>query len=131
MNLLTLKRKPENKALVLGFIGELGSGKTTFIKAFVRELGVKKRVTSPTFIIVKRFHIPGKTKYKNVFHIDAYRVSKRKELFKAGVENAVNEPSNIVLVEWADKAKGILPKETTWIKLKHGKKQGQREIIIN
>ena len=125
------KRKSSKNSLVIGLTGELGAGKTTFIKSFIRALGVKKRVTSPTFLILRRFKLPRGGAYKNVFHIDAYRIAKSKELKEVGIEDIINDSTNIILVEWADKVGGVLPKEMIWLKFKHGEKENERQITIN
>ncbi len=125
-----LKTKPKEEAVVIGFVGELGAGKTTFIKSLVRQLGVSKRVTSPTFLVIRRYSLPKKEKYKNVFHIDAYRVGGR-DLGGLGFQELVSDSKNIVLVEWADRVNGILPNSIIWIKLKYGKSKNERHITFN
>ena len=126
-----IKRKPSKNSLVIGLSGELGAGKTTFIKSFIRELGVRKRVTSPTFLILRRFQLPKGKIYKNVFHIDAYRLKEGKDLNEVGIKDIISNPVNIVLVEWADRVKSILPKEMIWLEFKYGEKENERQIIIN
>ena len=69
--------------------------------------------------------------FKNIFHVDAYRISDAKELLEVGVEEILKNPLNIVLVEWADRVKRVLPKETIWVKFKYGKERNEREIIID
>ena len=127
----TLKnRKPGKNALVVGFTGELGAGKTTFIKSFTRSMGVRRKITSPTFLILRRFKINNKF-FSNIFHIDAYRIKKESELSMVGIEKILENPSNIVLVEWADRIKKVLPKTTIWVKFKYGKKRDERTITID
>ncbi len=111
--------------VVLGLVGDLGAGKTTFIKGLVKGLGVRGRITSPTFLIMRKFH-GGK---RNIYHIDAYRVG-RGDLLKLGFKEALKSP-NIIVVEWADKVKGILPPGTIWIKLEHGKHENERQLTFN
>lgn len=126
-----VNKAPGSKALVVGFTGELGAGKTTFIKSFIRALGVKKKITSPTFLISRRFNLPRGSMYKNVFHIDAYRISNNSGLSEIGIENIINNQGNMVLVEWADRMKHVLPKDMIWVKFKHGKGESQRHITIS
>ena len=114
-----------NSLVIIGFVGELSTGKTTFIKSLIKGLGYNKRVVSPTFIILKRFTI----RKRDIYHIDAYRVKSR-DLLKLGFEKAIKSP-NIVLIEWADRVKNILPKGTIWLKLEHGANQNERRITIN
>jgi len=119
------------KALIIGLTGELGAGKTTFIKSFMRELGIRNKITSPTFIILRRFKLPKGGNYKNIFHIDAYRLSKEKELSEIGIDKEMKNPENIILIEWADRIEKVLPKGTIWLKFKYGKNRNERHIIIN
>ena len=121
---LAHKKQP----LVLALCGELGAGKTTFTQAFARALGVKKRILSPTFLIMKRFPLT-QSIFQNLYHIDAYRVG-TSDLKKLDIEKILNGP-NIVLIEWADRVKKILPKGTVWIKFEHGARENERQITIN
>lgn len=125
-----LKTKPEKKALVVGLKGELGTGKTTFTKAFLRTLGVKDRVASPTFIFSRRYRSRLKY-YKNIWHFDVYRLHSLKGVEEIGLAEAISQNENLVLVEWADKVKGILPKGTIWVEFKHGVKSNERNITFN
>ena len=108
------------KAIVLGLIGDLGGGKTTFLKGFAKGLGIKKKILSPTFLILRKIQIPKpkfqtKSKiqnlnFRNFFHIDCYRIKKPKEIFNLGFKEIISDPQNIVAVEWADRVSKILPK---------------------
>ncbi len=100
--------RSKKKSFVIGLKGKLGSGKTTFIQGFAKGLGIKEKILSPTFVIMKKFN--------NFYHIDCYRVQKTKELLDLGFKEIISNPENIVAVEWADKIKRIMPKNTFWIK---------------
>ena len=95
-------------AVVIGLQGELGAGKTRFVQGFAKGLGIKRRLTSPTFVLIK--------KYKNLYHIDCYRLSKSKDLLDLDFKEIVSNPDNIILIEWAEKVCKILPKDTIWMK---------------
>lgn len=110
--------------------GDLGAGKTTFVQGFLKGLGSKRRATSPTFILMRRHALRARGKFKNVFHIDAYRLKTPKHFAPLDMEVILNEPRNIILIEWPEQAKRFLPKNTTWIKFKHGKKENERTITI-
>ena len=128
-------------ALVLALYGDLGSGKTTFARVFAEVLGVKEKVKSPTFIIMRKSQIPSsksqakskiqknKTKYKYFYHFDVYRINSEKEILNLGWEEIISNPENVVLVEWADKIEKILPKNSVKINFKH-LKGDKREIEI-
>jgi len=105
-------------AFVVALYGELGAGKTTFTKHFARELGITKEITSPTFVIQKRFEIAeDKNKiFKNFYHLDVYRIDSAEEIESLGWKEIISDPKNIVLVEWADKIENKLPKNALKIK---------------
>lgn len=103
-------RKPlkTKGAVVIGLEGELGSGKTIFVQGFAKGLGIRRRLTSPTFVLIK--------KYKNLYHIDCYRLNKPKDLLDLDFKEIISDPKNIVLIEWAEKIRRILPKNIVWVK---------------
>jgi tRNA threonylcarbamoyladenosine biosynthesis protein TsaE len=134
-----LRGTGRERALVLGLVGDLGGGKTTFTAGFAKALGIKERVTSPTFVLMKKFKISAVVRknrksqilnHKLFIHIDAYRLESARELVLLGWKEMTLDPKNIIVVEWADKIKKILPKDAIVIKFKHLKGDG-REIIIN
>lgn len=99
--------KPASKAIILCLNGDLGSGKTTFLQGFAKGLKVKEKILSPTFVIMKRFSIDGN--WKNFIHIDCYRLSNSKDAEFLGINEAINNPENIITIEWPEKIgiKGI------------------------
>ncbi len=123
------KIKPFKNALVLALWGELGAGKTTFVQGFIKSAGIKNKITSPTFVIIKNYKLKTKN-YNCIYHIDCYRIREPKELIKLGLKEIFKNPKNIILIEWAEKIKKILPKNTIWIKFKHGQKINQRTLEI-
>ncbi len=125
------------KAAVIALSGDLGAGKTTFTQGFVKALGVKHHVTSPTFLIVRRYEIPepksSKLKaqsYLNVFHFDLYRIHSIGELAPLHFKKIMNNPQNIVLLEWPERIKKSLPKSVYWIYFEHGKNIKERVIRV-
>ena len=96
--------------------GDLGAGKTTLVQGIAKGLGIKKRITSPTFIIVR--------KYENFWHIDLYRVDNIKEL---GLHEIFTDPKNIVVIEWPEIIKSILPKHYIEVKIKNIS-ENEREV---
>ncbi len=122
-------RKTRDKgALVLALKGNLGSGKTTFAQGLLRGLGVRGRVNSPTFVLMKRFKLSNRG-FKNAYHIDCYRVKKSAELSSLGLGEIFSDPKNIVLVEWPERLGRILPKNTLEIKFGH-KKENERILTM-
>ena len=108
-------------AVVIGLQGELGSGKTRFVQGFAKGFGIKSRLTSPTFVLMK--------KYKNLYHIDCYRLNKPKDLLDLDFKEIIDDPQNIVVVEWAEKVRSILPRDVIWIKFEI-MNQNKRKIKI-
>lgn len=110
---------------VIGLVGELGSGKTTFVQGLARGLGIKNRIISPTFILRRDY--TGKTpqyhtvrgrqdgRRKTLIHIDLYRLEEKveKEFRNLGIEEDLKE--RVVVIEWAEKVRKLLPKKTIWI----------------
>lgn len=122
-----------DKAVVIALEGDLGSGKTNFVQGFAKHLGVKEKITSPTFVILKKFKIPfpcDAAGIKNLIHIDAYRSEKPEEIVALGWNDFINDPHNVILVEWADKIRNVLPKKYFLIKLKIVSEK-ERSLDIN
>lgn len=104
------------KSGVLALTGDLGAGKTTFTQGFAKGLGIKEKIISPTFVLIRQHKIPDNNKV--LFHVDLYRLNNMKDLKQLGLEEIWSDPKNIVLIEWADKIKNLLPKEVIKIYLK-------------
>jgi len=119
------KIKSFKKAIVLGLMGNLGGGKTTFLQGFAKGLGVRERVLSPTFVLMKRFFISK----KSFIHIDCYRIKKDKEIMALGFKDIISDSRNIVAVEWANKVKKIMPKDAIFLKFEFIDKS-TRKIMI-
>lgn len=92
---------------VVALSGELGSGKTTFTQGLLRGFGIRGPYTSPTFVIMKKYA-------PSIYHLDTYRVG-QEDILNLGWEEIAGEPGNIVIVEWADRIKKIIPKDSLWI----------------
>lgn len=122
----TLKK---DHAMVIALQGNLGSGKTTFVKGFARALGAHNRITSPTFIIF-RSHKLRNAPHTHLFHMDAYRLKATKDLHALDFKNILKNPKHIILIEWAENIKRALPKHTHWISFDYGKKKNERVISI-
>ena len=107
-------RRDNKKALIVGLEGELGSGKTTFIQGLAKGLGIEELITSPTFVIMKRYNFPK----GELYHIDCYRID-LKDLIELDFKEIINNPKNIVVIEWAEKVREILPRNTVWLKFEY------------
>lgn len=96
-------------AVLAGFSGELGSGKTTFVQALAKELGVEKTVQSPTYVLMKRYKTTH-PRFKTLVHIDLYRLEREEELATLKLEEIVDDPGSLVCIEWPERARNLLPK---------------------
>ena len=134
----TLKRPIILKqALIIALEGDLGSGKTTFIQGLAKGLKIKENVLSPTFLILKQFSLSEAglplaeiRSYKSFYHIDAYRLKNSEELLELGFKDLINNSENIIVIEWADKIKKILPKNILWINFKNLGKSRRKIVIL-
>ncbi|OGI26630.1 MAG: hypothetical protein A2359_00060 [Candidatus Moranbacteria bacterium RIFOXYB1_FULL_43_19] len=130
---------------ILCLSGELGSGKTTFAQGILRGLKIKGPYTSPTFVVMKKYHITHNTKHisrqkkvlrvtsyelRDAYHIDAYRVGP-KDIIELGWKEIIAGKSNIVIVEWAERIKNIIPEDAIWIKFEHIGKNKRKIVIGN
>ena len=112
---------------VVALTGELGAGKTQFVRGLVRGLGGDPRqVHSPTFVLMHEYACPD----RRVFHLDAYRVA-REDLEAIGVEEllAAAREGDVVAIEWAEKVRGLLPTDAIWISIETNAPTRRRIII--
>lgn len=127
-------------ALVVGLYGDLGSGKTTFTQAIARIFNIEEVVTSPTYVIEKIYPIVTWTlsvqvgggrnsNFKNLIHVDAYRLDSAKELEVLDWEKTLSDSRNIIFIEWPEKVLEVLPKNHAKIYFKF-LSENEREITI-
>ncbi len=110
--LLARELRGKKGPTVLALKGDLGSGKTTFLKGFARGLAIRKPVSSPTFLIARgyKFSHGASESPGRFYHVDAYRISRVKEFRSLGWERIVSDPAHIVAIEWAEHVpKRMLP----------------------
>ena len=145
-----------SSATVVALCGDLGAGKTTFTQGFAKALGIKHRMLSPTFLIFRKYDIkknlqssrpegrgsPGAAifsagggsafggNFQFFYHVDLYRIHSAEELSILGFKKILHSPFNILLIEWAEKIKKILPKDTIWVQFEHGEKENERIVIM-
>lgn len=127
--------KELKSGIVIALKGDLGCGKTTFTQGFLKGLKIKGPYTSPTFLVIKnykkefpiskslprrqagKFPIKSKIqnpKKQNIYHIDTYRVNS-KDILDLGWEEIVADKNNVIIVEWADRIRKIIPSGALWI----------------
>ena len=105
-------------AIVVALEGELGAGKTVFVKGLARALKIKEKIKSPTFVLMRKY-LPGRQAGGNLYHLDCYRLRNEKDLIPLGIEEILNNPKNIVLIEWSERVKKILPKKHITVHIDH------------
>jgi len=111
---------------IIGLVGELGGGKTCFVRGLVRGLGLRGHVKSPSFNLLNIYEGRGNT--PPLYHMDLYRLGSEHEFFEAGLEEYIYS-EGISVIEWADKFPGFLAKCALVVRFAHID-EGRREIII-
>jgi tRNA threonylcarbamoyladenosine biosynthesis protein TsaE len=115
---------------VIGLSGDLGAGKTVFVKGLAAGLGARATVTSPTFVLMKIYPVRKKSSaVKYLCHIDAYRLSRARDLLAIGAEEYFGRADTVTVIEWADKIKKILPKKTRYVKIKNISDASNQRIL--
>ncbi|PIT90207.1 MAG: tRNA (adenosine(37)-N6)-threonylcarbamoyltransferase complex ATPase subunit type 1 TsaE [Candidatus Komeilibacteria bacterium CG10_big_fil_rev_8_21_14_0_10_41_13] len=114
----------------LGLIGDLGAGKTVFVQGLAEALGIKKQVISPTFNLMKIYEIKKTGPIKKLIHVDAYRLTNGQELLEIGLDEYFNQSDCLVVIEWADKVRDILPAGSLILNFAEGQTENQRIIEI-
>ena len=126
---------------IIALHGDLGAGKTTLVKGLAAGLGVTQHITSPTFLLMRGYEIANskgqiansrgqraKGSIKRLIHIDCYRIKSANEIKDIGALEYFGRPDTVVVVEWAEKIKKILPRQIKKITLGLGKSIDQRII---
>ena len=114
---------------VLALMGDLGAGKTKFLQGLAKGLGVKGRVNSPTFNILKIYPVVSNKRVKQFCHIDAYRLESAQDLLSLGIEEYFQDLKTVTAIEWAERVKGLFTKKTIKIKIQHIASE-KRAILI-
>lgn len=119
----------QSAVTVVALKGELGSGKTNFAQAVGKLLGVKENMHSPTFVIMKVYEIDFHG-FKNLIHIDAYRLEKESELEHLGWQEMLKGPENLILIEWPERVSELIPQNALTVSFEWID-EGVRDIIFH
>jgi tRNA threonylcarbamoyladenosine biosynthesis protein TsaE len=112
---------------IVSVYGELGAGKTQFIKGICTSLGVKQVVNSPTFIIVNEY---SSERIKRIFHFDLYRIKTLNEMYDIGFDDYLDS-EGLILIEWPELVESILPESTKKVRLSNKSEiENMREITL-
>lgn len=101
----------ESRSTILTLTGDLGAGKTTFVQSLAGLLGVTEMVTSPTFVVMKRYETSHPV-FHSLVHIDAYRIENSMEMKPLRFDEILGEPGTLVCIEWAERIADIIPTNT-------------------
>jgi tRNA threonylcarbamoyladenosine biosynthesis protein TsaE len=121
---------------VIALSGDLGSGKTTFVKGVARELCISDTISSPTFVIIKEYNtkLPNRksslASIKKLVHIDCYRLKSYKDAINLGISDYFDNDF-LTIIEWPEKIKEILPIDTILIKFQYLSKDKRKITVIN
>lgn len=119
---LTALARPSD---VIALKGELGVGKTSFARAFIRARGGDEAVPSPTFTLVQTYDLPGGA----VWHFDLYRLRAPEEAWELGIEEAFD--GGITLIEWPERLGALLPARRLMVELDFGATRGARRARLS
>lgn len=115
--------RTEGGATLVTLSGELGAGKTAFTKAVASALGIEEVLTSPTFILEKKYAVPHAASrrirnFTRLIHIDAYRLEMGDSLSSLGFKELMEDAGNLIFLEWPERVASALPKPAVHIRLK-------------
>jgi tRNA threonylcarbamoyladenosine biosynthesis protein TsaE len=113
MQMVVLKER----AQVIALTGDLGAGKTAFVKELGKYFGVAEQITSPTFVIMKSYPVVGYPPLKTLTHIDAYRIEDVDEMRVLGFDEILKDPERLVCIEWPEKIQELIPEGAITVSL--------------
>lgn len=99
---------------IFAIYGDMGAGKTTFIKAICHHLGAADSVTSPTFTLVNEYMVPGA---ESIYHFDFYRINKITELYDFGFEEYIDS-GRYCFIEWPEISEELLPPDSVVVRIR-------------
>lgn len=111
--------------------GPLGAGKTTFVQALARVLGIKDKVNSPSYTIVGEYTVPSHSVIKKLIHVDLYRLEKNVSEDPAikDVFEQIHEPGRLTVIEWGERLGKKAP-AGKWIKFDYGSTADERVVTL-
>lgn len=112
-------------ASVILLQGDLGAGKTAFVKALARHLGIHEHVTSPTFVLMKSYPIFEHDRFRALTHIDAYRFEEESESAVLELPYLMEEPGHLICIEWPERIPGFRPAHALTITIAHEGETGR------
>ena len=117
------------QATIFSLSGEIGAGKTTFVKQFCAFLGSKDEVTSPTFSIVNEYHYPKEKGIGVIYHMDLYRLQNIEEALNIGIEEYLDQ-GDFCLIEWPELIEEVVLNDFIRINIEILPDSGRKIIIL-
>jgi len=115
---------------VVALEGNLGAGKTVFVKGIARALKIKHIIQSPTFVIMRVYPVNHK-KIKKLVHVDCYRLRGSHELLDIGLADYIADPASLVVIEWAERIHDLLPPDTLTVIFERQGPSDIRKLIVS
>lgn len=115
---------------ILYLYGDLGSGKTTFVKGIASGLGIKSRIISPTFVVL-RTHLTSNKKIKKIYHLDLYRLENKKEVENIALDDLFSDTDTITIIEWPELLSEYQGKNIYKITFSYGSENTRKINISN
>ena len=122
-----MELKRGKQATVLGLSGDLGAGKTVFARGFLRALGVRGKIASPTFVLLREYKTSSR-EYPCAYHLDAYRLSGALDAKPLRLDELMKKKGSLLLIEWPERIKGAMPGRALAVRFRHGRKSNERII---
>lgn len=97
---------------IVAIKGRLGAGKTTFVQALAKALGIKKNIQSPTFALMRSYPIPKRGELKRLLHVDAYRIEDERDLLPLDLDQELADGRTALVLEWPEKIKNWVGKKS-------------------
>lgn len=127
--LLASEKGVRGTSTIIALKGDLGAGKTVFVKGVAEHLGFQGVVTSPTFVIEKIYALPEGAPWRHLIHIDAYRLEGEEELDSIGWSAIATDPNNLICIEWPEQVGFGVPERACWIEIE-ATSETQRTITL-
>lgn len=122
--------RDKSRATLIALRGDLGAGKTTFVQALAKELGVGQTVQSPTYVLMRSYPIAYKN-FTRLVHIDLYRLEKPEEFVALTPEEFLGDAKNLICVEWPERVGEALPKPDLTVRFSsEGAAENERYIEV-
>ncbi len=117
-----------NSCAILTLTGPLGVGKTTLIRDLLKSIGVKERITSPTFMYMNQYN---NAKGQHLYHFDLYRIKSLQEFMEAGFQEYLYQPDSLVLIEWPELIQPLLTHDVCQVEISYHEDPSKRVLLMS